>query len=88
MEQRHCEEEFKHIQNPKCMTFNELESIGMGLFGHSWKAQLAESLNVDRRNITNWEKQGVAKWVYAELKAIIQMRKTQLLAAEQLYDSI
>ena len=88
MKQRSCEEKFEQNQNLKCMTFIELESIGMGLFGHSWKAQLAASLNVDRRYINNWEKQGVAKWVHAELQEIIQLRKAQLLAAEKLYDSI
>ncbi|MHA3052510.1 hypothetical protein [Acinetobacter sp. ANC 4640] len=72
----------------KLMTFDQLQAIGIGLFGQSWKAQLAEALNVDRRNVTNWEKQGVAKWVYAELSELIKSRKAQMQAAEKLYSEI
>lgn len=72
----------------KPMSFEQLEKIGIGLFGQSWQAQLADALNVDRRNIQNWKKQGVAKWVYAELSELIKFRKAQILAAENLYKSI
>ena len=82
------ESAFIDTAEPKQMTYAQLEVIGCGLYGLSWKAQLAEALNVDRRNITNWEKQGVAKWVYAELKNVIAIRKAQLLNAEQTYSDI
>lgn len=82
------ESAFIDTAEPKQMTYTQLEAIGSGLYGMSWKAQLAEALNVDRRNITNWEKQGVAKWVYAELKNVIAIRKAQLLTAEQTYNNI
>lgn len=82
------ESAFIETTEPKQMTYAQLETIGCGLYGLSWKAQLAEALNVDRRNITNWEKQGVAKWVYAELKNVIAIRKAQLLNAEQTYNDI
>lgn len=72
----------------KQMDFEQLEKISIGLFGQSWQSQLADSLNVDRRNIQNWKKQGVAKWVYAELSELIKFRKAQILAAETLYQSI
>lgn len=77
----------KNIE-PKQMTFDQLEKIGIGLFGQSWQAQLADTLNVDRRNVQNWKKQGVAKWVYAELSELIKFRKAQILAAETFYQSI
>lgn len=77
----------KNIE-PKQMAFDQLEKIGIGLFGQSWQAQLADALNVDRRNVQNWKKQGVAKWVYAELSELIKFRKAQILAAETLYQSI
>ena len=82
------ESAFIETTEPKSMTYGQLEIIGLGLFGHSWKAQLADSLGVGRQNIANWEKQGVAKWVYAELKNVIESRKSQLLEAESTYKGI
>ena len=82
------ESAFIETTEPKQMTYAQLEIIGLGLFGHSWKAQLADSLGVGRQNIANWEKQGVAKWVYAELKNVIELRKSQLLEAESTYNGI
>lgn len=82
------ESAFVETTESKQMTYAQLEIIGLGLFGHSWKAQLADSLGVGRQNIANWEKQGVAKWVYAELKNVIESRKAQLLEAESTYKGI
>lgn len=48
------------------MTFQELEQIGRGLYGRSWKAQLADELKIDRRTVTSWQKNGCPKWLTAE----------------------
>ncbi len=70
------------------MTFEQLEKIGIGLFGQSWKSQLADALNVDRRNIQNWEKQRVAKWVYGDLKILIERRHSEILDTVEFYNGI
>ena len=70
------------------MNFKQLEEIGQGLFGFSWKAQLAKAFGIDRRNVTAWKKQGVATWVDAEIEKVITERKEQLLAAENTYQQI
>jgi hypothetical protein len=70
------------------MTFEQLEKIGIGLFGQSWKSQLADALNVDRRNIQNWEKQGVARWVYADLKILVTRRHSEILDTVEFYNGI
>lgn len=76
------------LDDGKELSFKQLEEIGVGLFGQSWKAQLAELLNVDRRNVTNWQKQGVARWVFDDLAKIIEKRKQELLYAESLYNNL
>lgn len=62
------------------MTFQELEVICSILWGQSWQSELAKTLNIDRRTVSKWKTQGVAKWVDSEIPIIADKRKLEILA--------
>lgn len=62
------------------MTFPELEKICSLLWGQSWQSELAKALNIDRRTVSKWKTQGVAKWVDSEIPIIAEKRKREILA--------
>lgn len=71
------------------MTFDELEQIGRGLYGRSWKAQLADELKIDRRTVTSWQKNGCPKWLNAgELSEIAAKRYQEVSNALNLTGAV
>lgn len=58
------------------MTYQELEEIGQGIFGKSWKRQIADALNIDERRVNDWSKRQSAlpEFVETELKPVITQR--------------
>ncbi|WP_336004906.1 hypothetical protein [Acinetobacter pittii] len=70
------------------LTWEQLEKICVGLFGESWQAELARRLNIDRRTVQHWRKQGVAKWVYNEIDSLIVSRKDEVSEIEEFYKSL
>lgn len=70
------------------MKFEDLERICNGLYGTAWQVQVANALGVDRRNIQNWKKQGVASWVFDALTDIVNQRKIELIESETLYQNL
>lgn len=70
------------------MNFEDLEKICIGLYGTAWQAQLANTLNLDRRNIQNWKNQGVASWVFDALEQIVTQRKNELTESEKFYKNL
>ncbi|MFT4020055.1 MAG: hypothetical protein QM666_00895 [Acinetobacter sp.] len=70
------------------LTWDQLEKICIGLFGESWQAELARRLDIDRRTVQHWRKQGVAKWVYNEIAPLIECRKGEILEIEKFYKSL
>lgn len=70
------------------LTWEQLEKICVGLFGESWQAELARRLNIDRRTVQHWRKQGVAKWVYNEIASLIESRKEEVSEIEKFYKSL
>lgn len=68
------------------MNFKELEKICSLLWGQSWQSELARNLNIDRRTVSKWKTQGVAKWVNNELGEIIQKRKNEVFMAIDIHN--
>lgn len=62
------------------MTFHKLEQICSLLWGQSWQTELAKTLGIDRRTVSKWKTQGVAKWVNSEIPIIAEKRKREILA--------
>ena len=62
------------------MTFTELEKICSLLWGQSWQSELARAFNIDRRTVSKWKSQGVAKWVDSKIPIIAEKRKREILA--------
>lgn len=56
------------------MTFTELEKICSLLWGQSWQSELARAFDIDRRTVSKWKSQGVAKWVDGKLPDVINKR--------------
>lgn len=67
------------------MTFTELEKICSLLWGQSWQSELARTLDVDRRTVNSWKRQGVAKWVNDEMQNIIENRKDDVHFADEIF---
>lgn len=65
------------------MTFAELEKICSLLWGQSWQSELARNLNIDRRTVNSWKRQGVAKWVSTNLQEIIKKRKQEINSLDE-----
>lgn len=60
------------------MTYEKLEQTCILLYGLKWQSNLALDLNIDRRNIQNWRKQSVPRWMQDELPKLIEKRKKEL----------
>ena len=67
------------------MIFKELEKICSLLWGQSWQSELARNLDVDRRTVNSWKRQGVAKWVNDEMQNIIENRKDDVNFADEIF---
>ena len=67
------------------MIFKELEKICSLLWGRSWQSELARTLDVDRRAVNSWKRQGVAKWVNDEMQNIIENRKDDVNFADEIF---
>lgn len=64
------------------MTFTQLETIAIGLFGHQWQAQLAARLGVPRHTVQNWKRDNrPAAWVPPELLKLAEQRVVEVEAA-------
>lgn len=63
------------------MTFPELEKICSLLWGQSWQSELARAFDIDRRTVSKWKSQGVAKWVESRLKNIADNRVDDVMRA-------
>lgn len=61
------------------MKFEEVEQIGIALFGDKWQSQLAGALNIPRGSVQNWRRQGVPKGLREKLNPIIQKRKSEIM---------
>lgn len=70
------------------MTFHELEKICSLLWGQSWQSELARTLNVDRRTVHSWKRQGVAKWVNDVMQNIIESRKYDVNFADEIFKDL
>jgi hypothetical protein len=66
------------------MTFDQLEKICSLLWGHSWQSELARVLDIDRRTVSKWKTQGVAKWVDKKMTGILNQRKIEINQAMEL----
>ena len=64
------------------MNFDQLEEIGVRLYGASWQSEMARAFNIDRRTVNGWKRQGVAKWVKEELVKLIELRKNEVNGVE------
>ena len=67
------------------MTYIELEKICSLLWGQSWQSELARAFDIDRRTVSKWKSQGVAKWVDDKLPAIIDLRVDQVLSTRLIH---
>lgn len=67
------------------MTFNQLEQICLLLWGQSWQSELSRHLNIDRRTVSGWKRQGVAKWVDDAINPIIEQRIIDVSEARSLH---
>ena len=79
---------YQFIKGFKQMTFEELKEICSLMWGQSWQSELARCLNIDRRVVANWKRQGVAKWVYLELKKVVLKRQDEIKKAQEIYNDI
>lgn len=67
------------------MTYIELEKICSLLWGLSWQSELARAFDIDRRTVSKWKSQGVAKWVDDKLPAVIDLRVDQVLSTRLIH---
>lgn len=67
------------------MTYIELEKICSLLWGQSWQSELARAFDIDRRTVSKWKSQGVAKWVDDKLPAVIDLRVDQVLSTRLIH---
>lgn len=70
------------------MKFEELEKICSLLWGQSWQSELARGFNIDRRTVSKWKSQGVAKWVDPRLKDIVDKRVDEVMHAAYLHKNL
>lgn len=72
------------------MTESEaLEKIGRGLWGSHWITPMSEALGVQSRTLRYWVSgRNVPENVWAELSALCRDRIPELVAAQQLADSL
>lgn len=66
------------------MTFDQLEKICSLLWGQSWQSELARVLDIDRRTVSKWKTQGVAKWVGKKMTGVLNQRKIEINRAMEL----
>lgn len=60
------------------MTYSELESIAVGLYGSHWKQPIIAALGASNQSIQNWKAQGVPKWVAERLPSIGKQRLAEV----------
>ena len=60
------------------MTYEQLKTLCVTLYGHTWKPNLAYDLSIKRSTIDNWSSQGVPQWMQYELPKLIDKRKKEL----------
>lgn len=60
------------------MTYEQLKTLCIALYGRTWKPNLAHDLNIKRSTIDNWSSQGVPQWMNKELPMLIQKRKDEI----------
>ena len=60
------------------MTYEQLKTLCVALYGRTWKPNLAHDLNIKRATIDNWCYQGCPKWLEDELPKLIEKRKKEL----------
>lgn len=70
------------------MTFQELEKICSLLWGQTWQTELANALDIDRRTVSKWKAQGVAKWVSSRIGNVVNKREKDIKEAQKIVDSI
>ena len=60
-----------------------LNQLGMAAFGNSWKASLADSLQIARPTITDWTtgKKPIPVGVWADIKKLLETRMMEINAA-------
>lgn len=56
------------------MTFTELESIAILLYGSHWKQQIITEFGGKPSMVNNWKQQGVPNHVHGMLKVIARQR--------------
>ena len=62
------------------MTYEQLKTLCVALYGRTWKPNLAQDLSIKRTTIDNWSSQGCPKWLSDELPVLIQKRKDEINA--------
>lgn len=62
------------------MTYEQLKTLCVALYGRTWKPNLAHDLNIKRSTIDNWSSQGVPNWLTKELPDLINKRKAAILS--------
>ena len=57
-----------------------LEKLGIACFGNSWKASLADALNIARPTITDWltGKKPIPVGIWADIKLILEKRNLEI----------
>ncbi len=56
------------------MTYSELESIAILLYGSHWKQQIIAEFNGKPGMLNNWRRQGVPAYVIVEIRLIADKR--------------
>ena len=62
------------------MTYEQLKTLCVALYGRTWKPNLANDLNIKRSTIDNWSSQGCPKWLDNEMPTLIKKRKDEVNA--------
>lgn len=72
------------------LTPEQLELIGIALYGTGYKIQLAEFLGVDRRRINHWLSgdRPIPVGITSEILEIAKQRKVEVHSAIELIESI
>ena len=60
------------------MTYDQLKTLCVALYGRTWKPNLANDLNIKRTTIDNWSSQGCPKWLDDELPELVEKRKKEV----------